>query len=155
MSAGVEFLLQVAGKDCSGGWGAEIRAAAVSLRNPALEKMLSDATSLLSLREAGSEEDLLSTQLQVCGARSQVDVADCRLPQTEGRGAAARLLRLPRAFVWRLLKFAFGWLAFKQNAVNEQLVAMLAEEVRLRRRENAELRRRIDELEERMRRSEK
>jgi len=140
--------IMVAGRE-RGDLPEQIEAAAAAMRNPQLEKMLIDEQPILAVRDAADEEAHLSRQLQIFGARSQTDIADIQLPQPAG-GAALRLINIPRAFVWRLLKFAFERFALKQNIINEQQIITLEKEVRLRRRESAELQRRIEVLEKRL-----
>ncbi len=143
----IKMVLTVAGKDRSDDLGRDINAAAKALNNPILQKSIDDGAAVLALGEADTEDDFIDDYLKVFGARTQVDLSRCSLPDGASSGVGGRVVGLVRKFVWRLLRFAFEWNVFHQNVVNEQQAIALAHEVRLRKRENDDLRKRIDELE--------
>jgi hypothetical protein len=144
-----KILLTVAGEDCSAELGQQIAAEAAAVDAHQLREHLAGELVLTTLAEEKSEEDFLTHQLELFGTRTQLDMNKCSLPDSSG-GIARRMLGKLRGLVWKLLRFAFDWITFHQNAVNEQQILTLSHEVRLRRRENAELRRRIEALEKKM-----
>ncbi len=141
--------IKVAGKERSHDLGDEISVAAANLQNPDLEGLLADERPIRELLAISDEETFLTRYLEVSGARNQIDLNRCKLPSTSG-GITKRTLALVRQLVWRLNKFAFEWLLFHLNVINEQQSISLAHEVRLRRKENAELQARIEALEKRV-----
>jgi len=142
-----DIVLLVAGEERSGGLGQSIRDEAARLGNPALSERLSGELLISELSEIANEEEYLTRQLELLGTRTQLDLNQCELPDSSSGGLPKKLIGKLRGFIWRLIRFAPEWMVYKQNTVNEQLAISMAHEVRLRRRENEELRRRIESLE--------
>ncbi len=140
-----EIFLTVAGRDRSGDLGRDICAAAKALDDPGLQKSFDDGAVITALGSAENENDFIERHLEVFGQRTQLDFGKCRLPATSG--IAGRIIGVVRKFVWRLLRFAFEWMVFRQNVVNEQQAIALEHEVSLRKRENEELLKRVEYLE--------
>ena len=140
--------LKIGGNERTNDLARQFAAEAAGLRLPGFERRLSDELSILDLKNAEDEAAFLDKLVEIYGERTQIDLAKCRLPSGSG-GAVSKLVGALRSFIWRLLKFAFGWLVFNQNVINEQQVVALAHEVRLRQKENADLRSRIEEIERR------
>jgi hypothetical protein len=145
---GLIMRLKIGGKERTDDLARRFAAEAAGMNLPGFERLLSDELSILDLRDAEDEAAFLDKLVEIYGERTQIDLEKCRLPSGSG-GAVSKLVGALRSFAWRLLKFAFGWLVFNPNVINDQQVTALAHEVRLRQKENAELRSRIEELERR------
>ncbi len=145
-----KMVLMVAGQDRSGDLGQDIGAEANALDNAGLRERISGESRILDLRSAENENEFVDSQLKIFGVRTQLDLGECELPEKSSAGVVGRIIGAVRGFVWRLLKFAFGWIVFHQNVINEQQAITLAHEVRLRKRENRELLERIELLESRI-----
>jgi hypothetical protein len=141
-----KLFLTVAGLDCAASLGTEVETEAAGLSAPQLQERLNGELILTALADLNSEEAFLSHQLEYFGTRTQIDLNHCPMPNSDG-AFSQRMIGRMRGFAWRLLRFAFDWTAFHQNVINEQQMLTLSHEVRLRRRENAELLRRIKALE--------
>jgi len=90
------------------------------------------------------EEATLLRLLDVVGGRTQVGFERMRRPPA--MGLRGRILEAVRRVLWGLMRWPHDWLAFQQNAVNEQVIRLLTLEVQARRREAAALRLRLDAL---------
>jgi len=91
------------------------------------------------------EQSTLLRLLDVVGGRTQIGFERMRRPPVAGmRG---RILETVRRVLWSLMRWPHDWLAFQQNAVNEQVVRLLTLEVQARRREAAALHQRVEALE--------
>jgi len=142
------MVLMVAGRDRSGDLRRDVCAEEMALVDPALRERMADGGRVLALRESVTENDFIDCQLEVLGVRTQLDLGECELP--ESSSVVGRVVGAVRGFVWKLLRFAFEWMLFHQNVINEQQAITLAHEVRLRKRENEDLRKRLDALESKL-----
>lgn len=140
-------VVTVAGKDRSAGLGRSIISEAESLDDPVLQKCLADSAVILELNREKQEDDFAKKYMEVFHPRTQLDLGKCKLPDSSNAGIAQRPIAAVRKIVWRLLRFVFEWVIFKQNVVNEQQVIALEHEIILRKRENEGLRKRIEKLE--------
>ena len=145
-----DMLLMVAGQDRVQDLGRSISAEAQAMDNSALRHQISMEAAVLGLGQVDNESDYLTHQLEAFGMRTQLDLNKCPLPENSSGGLFRRIVGAVRNFVWRLVRFAFEWTIFHQNVINEQQAITLAHEVRLRRRENDELRKRIELLESKL-----
>jgi hypothetical protein len=142
-----KLILTVAGLDRCGDLGRDICANAKALDDPILQKSIDDSDVVLELGKSANENIFMDSYLKCFVDRTQVDLSKCNLPNGAYSGVLGRAIGIVRNFVWRLLRFSFEWNVFHQNVVNEQQAIALAHEVRLRKRENDDLRKRINELE--------
>jgi hypothetical protein len=144
------MVLTVAGKNRSRDIGRDIAAEAAAFDNAEFRVKTADAAAILELGKVSSEEDYLTLQLEILGQRNQIDLNECTLPEGSNESLPKRIIGKLRGVLWRLIRFGFEWTLFHQNAITEQQAITLAHEVRLRRRENDELRKRISVLEQRL-----
>jgi len=144
------MVLMVAGRDRSGDLGQDVEAEANALDNAGVRERILNESRILELRSAENEGDFVDRQLKIFGVRTQLDLGECGMPENSSVGVVGRIIGAVRVFVWRLLRFAFEWIIFHQNVINEQQAITLAHEVRLRKRENKELLKRIELLESRI-----
>ncbi len=141
------MLVTVAGQDCTQSLGAEIAAAARNLNAPGIRDRIAGESAILELGTTANESEFLDRHLTLFGNRTQVALADFNLPNS-GKGLG-RIAGLIRGVLWRLMRHPHDWTVFHQNTINLQAVRTLELEVRLRRREASELRKRLTALEAR------
>jgi len=126
--------------------GAEIAERARRLRESGGgPRFLAPQHSALLLREAVSEEEYDRRYARLLQMRCGVDPGDFKVPHR--KGAAGMLAGWVRVLLWKLLRHQHERMAFQQNIINELLAAAVEFERRRRRRETADLRRRIEQLE--------
>lgn len=116
-----------------------------ALRDDDLAERIAGESVILDLREAHDESDFMARLLKRFGNRTQIGFERMRRPPAHGLKGKA--LEAVRRVLWSLMRGPHDWAAFQQNAVNEQTIRALALEVRLRRREGAALRARLEALE--------
>ena len=135
--------LQAAGKDRSGDLGREIAGAAAARPDHGLARQITCEMDVLGLRSADSTADYLDRHVDILRARNQVDPASFQAPAFSGwMGPVRRLL-------WKLLRHQHDWMSCRQNSINVQLAYELEFEKEERKKQVAELERRIRELENR------
>ncbi len=137
--------LTVAGVDRRADLGQEIAAQAAALPGKWVGERLRGESPILDLGEATSEQEFLDRHLKIFGTRTHLGFDDFSFPP--GRSFVGRVVGLFRRLGWRIMRPPHEWVAFQQTAVNIQLYQALELEVRLRKRENAELRERLHALE--------
>lgn len=135
--------LQVAGKDRSGDLGREIAGTAAARPDCGLGRQISHEMDVLELRTADGSEEYLDRHVKTLRVRNQVDPS-----AFEGPGACGLMNRV-RRFLWRLLRYQHDWVSFRQNSINVQLSYELEFEKEERKKQVAELEKRIRELEKR------
>lgn len=92
--------------------------------------------SALRLREAQTEAEYLDMFTDLVRRRQHVDTRGFVIPRRGG--AVGRLLWIIRALLWEALRYQHDRMAFRQNQVNSNLMALLeaqGEELRRLRRE--------------------
>ena len=137
--------LTVGGRDRTTDLGAVLSTRASQRRQSGLDAAVQEETDVLNLLEADGPEAHLRQQLAALRSRNCVVATLC--PAHDRRAALGRCLGGLRRALWRLLRGQFEWMAYHQNAVNVQLTYALEFE-------NEERRKRIAELEERVKRLE-
>ncbi len=140
--------LTVAGLDRSADLGQALRnrAAALAALPPARQPArIPDDLSALDLARAASEDDYLERYLRLARHRDAVGAFDFRIPRKPG--LAGRCLARLRAFLWKLLRYQHDRMAFRQHLVNNQLTTALRLEIEARRKDTADLQRRLAALE--------
>jgi len=130
--------LQVAGKDRSGDLGREIAGSAAVRPDHGLATLIAYEMDVLGLCSADSAAEYLDRHVKVLRVRNQVDPSAFEGPM--GR---------VRRFLWNLLRYQHDWTSFRQNSINVQLSYELEFEKEERKKQVAELERRIRELEKR------
>jgi hypothetical protein len=143
----LSFRVIVAGADRSRDMEPALRAAADRRPDRGLARRIEDEQPVLALGSARSESEYLSRHLSLLRARNRIDTLLFETPA--GPGLGGRLLHRLRLAVWRTLRYAFDWLAFRQNSINLRLTSQLEMEKEERERQVAALERRIRALEER------
>lgn len=148
MSEGkAEFRVQVAGEDRTATLGRDLVGQAQGRRDANLERLLAGEMTLLSLCEAQSMPDYLERHLRLLRVRTSVDPAFFVVPPARP-GFAGRCIFQLRRFLFKLLRYQFEWLTFRQNLINDQLSYEVQFEHEDRRLELAELKRRVEVLEQ-------
>ena len=136
------FKLQVAGKDRSDDLGREI-AGAAARPDHGLARHIAYEMDVLGLRTAPCEEEYLDRHVKILRARNQVD------PSSFAGSVSCGIMDRIRRFLWKLLRYQHDWMSFRQNSINVQLSYELEFEKEDRKKQVAELERRIHELEKR------
>ncbi len=133
------------GQSFSTGQLRALQADAAAIDDFDLAERIAGESAILDLCGAGDEAAYQDRLLTIFGNRTQIGFERMRRPPA--RGVRGRLLAAVRRLLWSLMRGPHDWVAFQQNAVNEQAIKALALEVRLRRREGEVLRTRLDALE--------
>lgn len=110
--------------------------------------VLSTEIGALTLGQAASETDFNERFIRLLKYRDNVDSSPFLMPRKPGL-AGAVMARL-RIFLWQLLRFLVDRIAFRQNHINGQLTRALEFEHEERRRETEALKKRLAELEARL-----
>lgn len=142
--------LSVAGQDRTQDLGQALRRqAGVMESGPAGRKMarLPPEISALALAQAKSDDEYMDHLVRLIRYRDAVDTSDFDIPRMPGVMGLC-LARL-KAFLWKLLRYQHDRVAFRQNLINTQLTSALEFEFVQRRKEIADLKRRVAELEKR------
>jgi len=137
--------LMLAGRDRTDDVGADVEVQARALSDPELESLLRGEQPVLDLGAGCGGPAYIRHFTQLVRIRTSVDTAKIRVP--EGHGFGGGLWMAFRRLMWRIMRFAHDDYAFRQNTVNTALGYGLEFESEERRREGAELRQRIDQLE--------
>ena len=141
----------VAGQDLTEDLGPELKRQAEQMargdtsRQPA---KYDQTVSILALANAQSEETFLSELIRLLHYREGVDTHPYAIPCPPG--LCGKCLVVVRKALWKLLRYQHDRMAFRQNLVSSQLTSALEFEIVQRRRETADLRQRLDELERRI-----
>jgi len=139
-------VLTVAGVDRSADLGGAIADAAERLpRRAWMARRVADESAILTLGNVTRETEFLQRHLDIFCVRNHLGFGD--LAFHPGRRWFGGIVNALRRLGWRVLRQPHDWLAFQQNALNTQLLTALRHEVRLRQKENADLRERIAALE--------
>ena len=140
--------LIVAGRDRTRDLGEALERQARNRPASALTRRIADERDVLALKASDSESVWLDRHLDLLRNRNCLDTnafAVCA-----GRGPAGRLLFGLRRFFWKILRYQHDWHVFQQNSVNVQLSYGLEFERDERRRQAADLDRRMQVLEARV-----
>ena len=135
----------IADNDRTKDLGAEIRRAANTRRRGRAPQSVSPIIGALCLSKTESEEEYLREFIRLLRYRDAFDTLDFDIPRRPGpRG---RVMAAIKKLLWKLLRYQYARIAFKQNLINRMFTNALECEFALRERETGELKRRIEELE--------
>lgn len=136
----------VTGDDKTAELGAEIKSAANDLRrNGPFPNPVSPDIGALCLSQTRSEKEYMREFIRLMRYRDAFDARDFDIPRRPGfAGWPAAILK---KLLWKLLRYQYSRIAFKQNLINKMFTNALECESALRERESNELRRRIEKLE--------
>ena len=139
--------ISVAGQDRTHDLGRELRRqAAVMERGEANHKPKPDALAAPDIMPlAQSEAEYLDQLIGLIRCRNAVDTLDFAIPRKPGLFGLF-ITRL-KALLWKLLRYQHDRIAFQQNLVNIQLTSALEFAIAQHRKETADLKRRVAELE--------
>lgn len=138
----------VAGQDRTQELGQALRQQVEGMRRGDIRRQpaqVSTAISALSLRQAASESDYLDELVRLMRYREGVDTLDFYIPVRPGLGG--RLLGRVKQALWKLLRYQHDRITYRQNLINSLLAGALEFESAARRKNEAELNKRIAELE--------
>jgi hypothetical protein len=140
--------LIINGHDRTDDLGATLVAAA--RQRPAGPKpaQLSEAISALHLRSATSEAAYLADLLRLLRYRDNVDTFDFDIPRK--RGWRSALMTRFKSVLWTLLRYQHDRITGRQNLINHLYTSALECEQRQRAQEISELRRRLAEVEQKL-----
>lgn len=140
--------LRIAGRDESATLGPQIEAAAARRPDPrGFGALLDRETPVLTEGWRGEAATFAERQLALMAVRQCVDTGEFVLSVRAGALGAA--MSWVRRFLWKLLRYQHDWMAFRQSAINEQLLHALVLERRARAHERQDLERRLAALEAR------
>lgn len=109
---------------------------------------ISPVIGALTLGQATSEADFNERFIRLLKYRDNVDSSPFLMPRK--RGFVGAVMARLRIFIWQLLRFLVDRIAFRQNHINTLLTRALEFEHEERRRETADLKKRVAELEARL-----
>ncbi len=143
--------IMVAGQDLTGDLGPELKRRAGQMacggtsRQPAV---FPETLNIEALARTRTEEAYLTELMRLLRCREGVDTHPYAMPCRPGwRG---KFMVVVRKALWKLLRYQHDRMTFRQNLVNSQLTSALEFEMDQRRRETADLRQRLDDLERRI-----
>ena len=137
----------VGGKDRSDDVGARIRCAAERRRLGPAPSVVSPDINALCLLRVSSENAYLREFLRILPYRDAFDAADVKISTRSGPVGWA--LTKVKSLLWRLIRFQYERVAFRQNLINRMFTTAIQAEVDSRERDLKELRFRIEALESR------
>lgn len=140
--------ISIAGQDRTTDLGQVLHQQAGAMaRRPAGRKLspLPPEISALALAQAQSDAEYLDRLMCLIRYRDAIDTLDFDIPRKPG--LPGLILTRLKAFLWKLLRYQHDRVAFRQNLINTQLTSALEFEFAQRRKETADLRRRVAELE--------
>lgn len=140
--------IMIAGQDRTRDVGESLRRQAGAMQGaPACRKpaCFPEEISALALARAKSDAEYMEELIRLILYRDAVDTFDFTIPRKPG--LAGRLKTGLKAFLWKLLRYQHDRIAFRQNLINGLYSSALEFEVALRRKEAADLKRRVSELE--------
>ena len=135
----------IANKDRTAGLGSEIRQSARVHRQGPTPDWVAPGISALCLLKAASEEQYLREFIRLLRYRDAFDTLDFDIPRKPG--LCGWVMAKFRRLLWKLLRYQFARIAFRQNLINGMFTSALEFEVALRERESSESKRRIAQLE--------
>lgn len=138
--------ISIAGKDCSADLGPALAAEAARLKASGGIGALSPGHSALTLRESADGDDYVHRFVGLLRLRHGVRTADYYIPR--GPGLRGWLAVAVRTFLWKLLRYQHDRMSFQQNLINELAIDALEFQQGHADREWADLRRRIERLEQ-------
>lgn len=134
----------IAGKDQTAVWQPLIEREAARIGAKGKPMEFPPEISALRLREARNERDYLALFVELSRRRQHIDTLGFQPPRRPG--VLGQLAAAVRAVLWRLLRYQHDRMAFRQNIVNSQLLALAEWQAA----ELEALRRRLDECERRL-----
>lgn len=137
--------LSIAGRDRSADLAEELVAQAERRSNPDLTEKIEKEKDILCLKDSGGAEDYQDRHLLLMRSRNCVDPASFNLPS--GRGLIGVLLRFVRRIFWKISRWQCDEMAFRQNAINAHMTYQLEFERDARRKQVADLSKRVEKLE--------
>lgn len=138
----------VAGEDCALSLGTEIRQAAAALKKltgRAAPPKISAEIGALALHQATSDSDYLQHYLRLLRYRDAFDTCDFDIPRAPGLFGA--VLGGVKKILWKLLRYQYDRIAFRQNLINGLFTGALEFEIAERKRREGELGKRLERLE--------
>lgn len=129
----------VAGQDKSQEIGGELTRRAARHQGPI--SPWAEADSALSLKHSRDQADYLKRFHRLMRLRYALCTDPFPVPGKPG--LAGTLMKGPKAFLWKLLRYQHDRMAGQQNAINELVISALAFQ-------NAELQQRLNTLEQRL-----
>jgi hypothetical protein len=110
--------LEIAGRDRSADLGSDIASAAAARKCPALEALIAREMPITKLGACADTDCYLATHIELTHARNCVEPREFDTP---GRnGMCGGILHAVRRFLWKILRYQYDWMAFRQNAINIQ-----------------------------------
>lgn len=138
--------ITVAGEDRSGDLGRALVEEAARLQAAGSSGSLAPEHSALSLKESADRDDYLRRFIGLLRLRHGVRTTDYYIPRGPGlRGKAAVALK---TVLWKLLRYQHDRISFQQNLINELAIDALEFQQGRLDRELADLKQRIDGLEQ-------
>ena len=115
--------VSLAGQDQSADLDPTLDAAAQQRPDPDLARRLTNADQILALRSAQDEADFQNRLVAISSRTAGIELALFDLPPP--RSALEGFRRRIRQGLWRVLRYLFDWLMFRQNTVNHQIASSL------------------------------
>jgi len=137
--------LKIAGRDRTDDLAREIQATAENRTDTTLSDLIARERDVLSLRSALSEDDYLLCHIRLLRSRTSVDPSRLSIPSSPT--LFGRIVWVIRSFLLRQLRYLLDWSFFHQNTINAQLADELKFEVEARRKQSAEIAKRLRALE--------
>ena len=140
--------ISVAGKDRTDDLGKRLSKGVHSRPDDGLANSITKEAGLV-LPHTGEEINAYADrQIGVMGGHTNIDVTTIRFARRPGLvGMAGWLLR---RLMWKLQRFNFEWLTFKQNTINRQFAHQIELEHAARARQAEQLEKRVRTLESRL-----
>lgn len=135
--------IQIAGRDCTNEWGAILETEPRRMAALGECAFLPPEISALRLRGQPNHAAYLDALEDLVRRRHHMDTVGFRIPRKPGTMGAV-LFRV-RTVLWKLLRYQHDRMAFRQNQVNSNLMALLE----MQGAELQELRKRLERVEER------
>jgi hypothetical protein len=139
----------VRGEDRTDSLGALVTEAAEKLESAELEETMRRESDVLALRETRDEAQFQARHAKLLRSRDRLDTSRFVLPPPEG--VVGKIAFFLRMFLWKLLRYQHDWVAFVQNGINVQQTQQMEMERRNRKRDFADLEKRVAALEKRER----
>jgi hypothetical protein len=142
----------IAGQDCTEELGGEVQRKAVELKKlkgRAAPPRVSAEIGALALHKSLSDADYLDHFVRLLRYRDAFDTYDFDIPRRPG--SAGAIMAKIKKVLWKLLRYQHDRIAFRQNLINGLFTSAVEFEVTERKRKAAEIDRRLDNLEELLR----
>lgn len=138
----------IAGRDCTKELGGEIRQKAAGLKKltgRAAPPEVSTEIGALALHKAASDADYLNHFVRLLRYRDAFDTYDFDIPRKPGLFGAI-MAGIKNVF-WKLLRYQFDRVAFRQNLINGFFTSAIEFEMAERKKMDNELGKRLDKAE--------